>query len=321
MRDMKMDNIKGFLIFCVVLGHMLELVDMGGIYRILYSFHMPVFIFLSGYFAKFQGKKIIMTLICPYFLFQVLYLLFDALILKKDMSALKLQFTTPYWLLWYLMALIFYYLLLPFIESIRHKRILLAVVCILSLAAGYDQTIGYYLTLSRFITFFPYFLLGVMMRQTDMECLLKNIAFRLINTAMIAAMCLILCTTDLISRKALYGSYSYADANASVMVRLLLLFTGVSWCFFFLCYFPRKRIPLLTTIGENTLTVFLLHGFIRNYMKTRETLFVYDRYGNRIFAILISLAIVIILGNQYAGKGFRFLFLGGWADALSRKRV
>ena len=54
-------------------------------------------------------------------------------------------------------------------------------------------------------------------------------------------------------------------------------------------------------------------------MQTKKNLFVYDGYGNWVLVVLISLAIVIILGNQYAGKGFRFVFLGGWADALSRK--
>ena len=57
MRDMKMDNIKGFLIFCVVLGHMLELVDMGGIYRILYSFHILYSFFYPATLPNFRERK------------------------------------------------------------------------------------------------------------------------------------------------------------------------------------------------------------------------------------------------------------------------
>lgn len=52
-----MDNLKCFLILCVVIGHMLELVYAGGGYRIIYSFHMPAFIFVSGYFARFRKKR------------------------------------------------------------------------------------------------------------------------------------------------------------------------------------------------------------------------------------------------------------------------
>lgn len=100
MRNSKMDNIKAFLVFCVVFGHMLELCATGGtLYRVIYSFHMPAFIFKSGYFARFNKKKIITGLVYPYFLFQFLYILFDALVLTKDFSAVQFQFTTPYWLI------------------------------------------------------------------------------------------------------------------------------------------------------------------------------------------------------------------------------
>jgi fucose 4-O-acetylase-like acetyltransferase len=59
MRNYKIDNIKAFLIILVVFGHMLELVNMGGLYRLIYTIHMPVFVFVSGYFAKFNAKKIV----------------------------------------------------------------------------------------------------------------------------------------------------------------------------------------------------------------------------------------------------------------------
>ena len=54
------DALKGFAILCVVLGH----IATGNLrdpftqtiyfylYNIIYSFHMPAFIFLSGYFSK-----------------------------------------------------------------------------------------------------------------------------------------------------------------------------------------------------------------------------------------------------------------------------
>ena len=72
-RDAKIDNLKGILIFLVVFGHLLELVITKGhakyIYELIYSFHMPFFIFLSGYFyfeemtdeekAVFAGQEMI----------------------------------------------------------------------------------------------------------------------------------------------------------------------------------------------------------------------------------------------------------------------
>ena len=62
-RDGKMDNLKGILIIMVVLGHLTELLLKSGeggiVYRLIYAFHMPAFIFISGYFAKSDFKKII----------------------------------------------------------------------------------------------------------------------------------------------------------------------------------------------------------------------------------------------------------------------
>ena len=52
MRDLKLDGLKFIMIFLVVLGH-LSYNDWGmetGL--LIYSFHMPVFVFLSGYFTS-----------------------------------------------------------------------------------------------------------------------------------------------------------------------------------------------------------------------------------------------------------------------------
>lgn len=79
-RNDRADNIKAILIFLVVFGHMLELASARRIYLIIYSFHMPAFIFVTGYYAKFKPRKILLELIMPYILFQTLYLLFDGYI-------------------------------------------------------------------------------------------------------------------------------------------------------------------------------------------------------------------------------------------------
>lgn len=54
------DNIKCLLIFLVVFGHMLEPQTGGGvnfIYLNIYSFHMPAFIFVSGWFSRGQHPE------------------------------------------------------------------------------------------------------------------------------------------------------------------------------------------------------------------------------------------------------------------------
>ena len=63
MRNERVDNLKGILTVLVVFGHFLELImDQGWtkyVYELIYSFHMPFFIFTSGYFYKYKIEKII----------------------------------------------------------------------------------------------------------------------------------------------------------------------------------------------------------------------------------------------------------------------
>ena len=114
MRNYRFDNIKCILIILVVLGHFLELpkdsATADAVYRVIYLFHMPAFIFVSGYFAKFNPKKIVRSLIIPYIIMQTIYLAFHSLFILEE-KTFTLQFTKPYWILWYLMAMVFYYLL------------------------------------------------------------------------------------------------------------------------------------------------------------------------------------------------------------------
>ena len=71
-RDLLFDFVKGVLIFLVVLAHVIR--GRGSIvYHVIYSFHMPLFVFVSGYFALHSlsknlqdiGKKVWGRLIIP----------------------------------------------------------------------------------------------------------------------------------------------------------------------------------------------------------------------------------------------------------------
>ena len=165
-RNYRMDNLKCLLIFAVVFGHMLELF-MGKndsfkvIYLVIYSFHMPLFAFISGVFARFSPEKIRNHLIYPYVVFQILYLLFANSVLEKEA---EVQFTTPYWLLWYLFASIAWNLLLPLVQGSgftwKKKAAVLSAAFLAGILIGFDNKAGYYLSFSRIVEFFPYFLLG-----------------------------------------------------------------------------------------------------------------------------------------------------------------
>lgn len=75
------DNLRGIGIFLVVLGHLsLPEIEM----KIIYSFHMPLFFFISGFLFKmnrFEDKKIgikkrFSSLIIPYLVFWIISFIF-----------------------------------------------------------------------------------------------------------------------------------------------------------------------------------------------------------------------------------------------------
>ena len=70
------DNLRGFLILLVILGHCIQCIDTDFdhniIFRYIYSFHMPLFMFISGFVSFKENyewssvKKRFFQLIIPF---------------------------------------------------------------------------------------------------------------------------------------------------------------------------------------------------------------------------------------------------------------
>lgn len=78
------DIAKGIGIFLVVLGHVSTNVTLGGY---IYSFHMPLFFFLSGLTARFTSEdfliKKLKTLLIPYYFWYFVFFLYWFLLERK----------------------------------------------------------------------------------------------------------------------------------------------------------------------------------------------------------------------------------------------
>ena len=101
-REYQYDTLRFLLIALVVLGHLLELAEgfphREFLYAVIYSFHMPAFLFLSGMFARFDRIRYIFGLALPYLLLQTLYTSF---VHALGDPYVHVEFSRPYWLLWY----------------------------------------------------------------------------------------------------------------------------------------------------------------------------------------------------------------------------
>lgn len=184
-RNYMWDNMKGFLILTVVVGHLLHSFtctpDTSGIsYNFaywIYTFHMPAFLFVSGYWAKSYCKngvvrpKKVAYLIGYYVVFQLIFLTVDKLFFNPQRNY---TFFDAMIGLWYLMAMVMYYLVLPVFERLK-PYIGIPIVVILSLLIGCETDAGGFLSASRTFVFAPYFFVGYYTSEKIIEkiCNLK----------------------------------------------------------------------------------------------------------------------------------------------------
>ena len=119
-RDPWLDNAKMALVTLVVVGHAWALLPGGGLvghlYDFLYAWHMPAFVFVTGYLSRsFEYTpdrlwSLVRTLAVPYVLFECLLALFRIWVGGEKLEDL---FADPHWPLWFLTALIFWRLAHP----------------------------------------------------------------------------------------------------------------------------------------------------------------------------------------------------------------
>jgi fucose 4-O-acetylase-like acetyltransferase len=321
------------------------------LYLVIYSFHMPVFIFLTGYFAKFNRKRIGLGFLFSYVVFQTLYLVFDGIVIQKiDCSEIQFQYTTPYWLLWYLMAITFYYLLIPMIDTkdIRVKLVILLLAVVIALLVGNDYSVGMYMTLARAINFFPYFLAGYYLHSTntmglDLElavlpdhlkrfvCTLAGKIATFFSKRMARTLGKVFCVavvafaasyvwkSTAIRYEMLYGRASYQDGTYGEKLKLVIMLIAFVWLLALVCVTPNKKISFLTRLGQNTFPVFLCHGFVVKYLSVHP-IFTYGTKINLLMSAGIALFLVAVLGNPLVGKVFHYIFMGKWLERREKKK-
>lgn len=269
LRDPWLDNARFALIALVVFGHLLEpLLDahpvLDAAYACVYTFHIPAFAFLSGAVTQAGTgpsrllRDVLLRLLLPYVVFQGLYLLAAQSSLWPDDGPIGVA--TPYWLLWYLLSLACWRLLLPLFARVSWR---LPLAVLLALAAGCFDDIGYYLSLSRTLVFFPLFLLGWQAAHAWRQRIRCDATCG-VALGMLAALFggIVLAGPD---PHWLYGSYGYAamgiPALEGMALRLLLLILTTVGALAFLTLVPQRRLPL-TPLGRRSLATYLVHGFL-----------------------------------------------------------
>jgi len=264
-RDPFLDNVKFILITLVPIGHSLVPTlaadSARAAYIFIYTFHMPLFVVISGFLSRnfwnsnAKTNKLVDTFLIPYVIVEVGYAALRFALGQKW----SLTIIDPAWLNWYLLALLFWRLSTPVWKRMRYP---VPVAIAIYLFAGFSQISGDF-SMDRFFGLLPFFVIGLVLQPEHFDMLnrtwIKVVAvFTILSAAAVAI---------LIAPKAPLGPFyyknSYQDLHVSwwmgLGVRTGLLICALAMCFAILALVPRKE-TWYTDLGTRTLYCYLLHG-------------------------------------------------------------
>lgn len=316
-RDAYFDNAKLLLIFLVVFGHLIQPFTgesdiIHTLYVWIYTFSMPTFIFLSGFFAKGSENlsyiwNLVKKLLVPYLIFQIIYSGFYFMIGKS--TWLKSLYD-PHWALWFLISLFSWHILLIVFKKMPASySIILSVL--LGLVIGYVSGIGKVFSLSRTFVFFPFFLMGYWINR-DMLMVIKQSSVRIAGIMLMIVVALALYMTPKFNMGWLLHSKSYADLGVPVfggLIRLFVYIMSVLMAVAVLAFVPSGE-KNLSYLGPRTLYVYLLHGFLIQFIREME-LFTVTHPIQLIGLAATSALIVFVLSSK--------LVLGVWQPLIEGK--
>ncbi|MDB2118818.1 acyltransferase family protein [Clostridium sp.] len=264
-RDYYFDNLKAFLIIFVIIGNSLEhaqpsCLNTHYFLLVLYMFHMPLFTFVSGYFctkSKRTTQEKVIKIFKIYLGVQIFYFLLNKFVFS---SSLTLEFFTPQWTMWYLLSLIFWYILSDYIKD-KKKWLILSLI--VSLAIGFDDSVGSYASVSRTFFFLPYFVAGMMFKKEYLEKL-KNYRIHLLLSSIVVLFVLYLLKDgtmlELLFEYTKYGFY-YDNRLFPFFIRIFHYIGSFILGGLILSFIPSKATKL-HTIGQNSLIMYICHGAV-----------------------------------------------------------
>ena len=252
------DNIKGILIFLVVFGHLLfDLQKLAPFLNTLvdsiYLFHMPAFVFISGYFGKSKqacSPQAVIKLLFLYVIFN------SAMGFNYGFNSLLV----PVYSCWYLLALVVWRIVTPYVVSLKYIVWLSFMVALL---AGFYPSINNTLSAARIIGFFPYYLCGYLLStsRSDALCnyayllrLLKGIIVWVIG---IGIGWIALKSFHYTDEALQMGAYT--DWGIDAFARIVLYALAFTIIYALRCVSPNRSLAFLTLFGRNSLWIFLIH--------------------------------------------------------------
>lgn len=274
---------------------------MSTLYMWILTFLMPAFIVISGFFARGSSDPNYIAILTkrifvPYVIFQMLYSGYYYL-LGKD-NWMKDHLFDPHWSLWFLLSLFFWHLLLILFKKLP-PFFGIVIAFGIGIFVGYFDTIGHTFSLSRTFVFFPYFLLGYWTSIEQMR-ILKKKSSRVASIIILISVAFLIYYVPSVDSDWLLGSKSYnilGQERYGGLIRAMIYLISLLMAFSILTIVPQRSFSF-TRLGERTLYVYLLHGFIIQYFR-RYQLFQVCHSGSLVQTIVLAVLIVLVTSNYY----------------------
>ncbi|MFG2496965.1 acyltransferase family protein [Streptomyces sp. NPDC048441] len=317
-RDAFFDNAKYLAIVLVAMAHAWEpLTDHSrvaeALYMTVYTFHMPAFILISGYFSRSfdmrsdRLKRLVTGVAVPYVIFEVAYTFFKRY--ADDDPTQPISLLDPWYLTWFLVALFVWRLTTPLWKLVRWPIPLALAIAVL---ATISPDIGDDLDLQRVLQFLPFFVLGLFMKPEYFQ-LVRRREVRLLSIPICAsALLLAYWAGPRMTSAWFYRRDSAQELGApwwAGVVMTLALFgcsAIMTACFF--AWVPRRKM-WFTVLGAGTLYGYLLHGFLAKGSRFWGW---FDDYAwlhkpaGEVFVSLVAASVITLLCTPPVQRMFRF---------------
>jgi acyltransferase len=283
MRNQSIDTSKGFLLLLVIVGHILQGSFTESLPRyLIYGFHMPMFMAISGFLFSANYfkitthtwiKKTTSRALLPWVLAVIIFTVYLKFVGYYQQSSPQLiieSLTKPFYHLWFIPAWIAYQAAIRWMEKHQFNiRQFLLASCLISTAAAWLQISGQVLIPTQEIPiigeilyslrpqFFLFFVLGYVVKNHPNS--LPHVLSKTLQHPIHSIIALGIFTTQFFYTNPLINNAELIKTSINVLVFFYLNLSFLAYGIPIIAANKLPKSPLLHWIGNQSLLIYLWH--------------------------------------------------------------
>jgi fucose 4-O-acetylase-like acetyltransferase len=340
------DSLKGLAIFFVLWGHSVQYLNNGTdafknpIFEFIYSFHMPLFFFISGFFFKSSLKLNFKTfflnkglqLLLPCFVWSILFFIFNlgqCLFTEEyyfDWMQEFIKFINPLkWPFWFLKDLFLsYFIVYVFYKILKNEYIVFisSMLFVLILPSQFDE--------QRLLL--PIFLGGILMKD-NYQFVQNHLNYLVYSSGLLFLCCLFFWdgkyTMYVTNFSGIVNWMNLSLNSSDIEIYLFRLLIGFSGSIFFFVFYDKKYKnnwlnDKLKYVGIHTLSIYVLQATILENILNQQlnfpyvNIWVYSLLITPIVSLLVLFLCVSIYKLMSKNDFINFLLFGGSIKKFKR---